>query len=50
MNEPDDSLFRLDEQQRAAQRDFEEFKSKQNEASKKISTLKDPAEKQAAIG
>jgi seryl-tRNA synthetase len=44
-----DELLRLDEQQRAAQRQYEQFKSEQNEASKKIATLKDPAEKKAAI-
>lgn len=44
-----DDLLRLDELQRKAQRDYETFKSEQNEASKKIGSLKDPAEKKAAI-
>ncbi len=44
-----DQLLRLDEQHRSAQREYEQYKSEQNEASKVISTLKDPAEKKAAI-
>jgi len=44
-----DRLFQLDEQQRTAQREYEQFKSEQNEASSKIAVLKDPAEKKAAI-
>ena len=44
-----DQILRLDEQQRAAQREFEVFRAEQNEASKKIGALKDPAEKKNAI-
>lgn len=44
-----DALLQLDEKQRAAQREFEQFRSEQNDASKKISLTKDPAEKTAAI-
>src|SRR5579862_2322202 len=42
-------ILQLDEQQRAAQREYEQGKAEQNEASKKIAATKDPAEKQAAI-
>ena len=44
-----DQILRLDEAHRAAQREFETLKSEQNEASKNIGALKDPAAKQAAI-
>ena len=44
-----DSILRADEQHRAAQREYEVLKASQNESSQKISTLKDPAEKKAAI-
>ena len=44
-----DAVLALDEKQRAAQREFEQFRSEQNEASKEIGKLKDPAAKQAAI-
>lgn len=45
-----DALLRADEQKLAAQREFEKFRSEQNEASKQIGKLKDASEKQAAIG
>src|SRR5438105_2021372 len=44
-----DAILALDEKHRAAQREFEQFRSEQNEASKEIGKLKDPAAKQAAI-
>jgi seryl-tRNA synthetase len=44
-----EQILRFDEQQRAAQREFERFRSEQNEASKQIGKLKDASEKQAAI-
>jgi seryl-tRNA synthetase len=44
-----DEILRIDERHRAAQREFELFRSEQNEASKKIGQIKDAAEKQAAI-
>src|SRR3954464_6149723 len=44
-----DAVLALDEKHRASQREFEQFRSEQNEASKSIGRLKDPAEKQAAI-
>ena len=39
----------LDQQRLAAQQEFEKLRAEQNEASKSIGKLKDPAEKQAAI-
>ena len=45
-----DEILRQDEAQRTIQREFEHLRSEQNEASTKIGKLKDPAEKQAAIG
>ena len=44
-----EGILRLDEQHRAAQREFEAARAEQNEASKKIGALRDPAEKQSAI-
>src|SRR4051812_10506195 len=44
-----DRALQLDQQRLAAQQEFERFRAKQNEASKQIGRLKDPAEKQAAI-
>ena len=44
-----DAVLRLDEQRVAAQQEFEKYRSEQNEASKSIGQLKDPAEKKAAI-
>jgi seryl-tRNA synthetase len=44
-----DAVLALDEKHRAAQREFEQLRSEQNEASKEIGKLKDPAAKQAAI-
>ena len=44
-----DAIVRTDEQRVAAQREFERLRTEQNEASKQISKLKDPSEKQAAI-
>ena len=44
-----DAILRQDEQRIGAQQQFEKFRSEQNEASKQIGKLKDPAEKQAAI-
>jgi seryl-tRNA synthetase len=44
-----DAVLRLDAQRLAHQKDFERFRAEQNEASKQIGKLKDPAEKQAAI-
>ncbi len=44
-----DQILRVDEQQRHAQKEFEKYRSEQNEASKQIGKLKDATEKQAAI-
>lgn len=44
-----DAILRAYETKLTAQREFEQLRSEQNEASKSISRLKDPAEKQAAI-
>ncbi len=44
-----DALLELDERRGKAQREFERLRAEQNEASKSIGRLKDPAEKQAAI-
>ena len=44
-----DAVLRLDAQRLAHQQAFERFRAEQNEASKQIGKLKDPAEKQAAI-
>ena len=44
-----DTLLGLDAQRLAAQQEFERARAEQNEASKNIGKLKDPAEKQAAI-
>jgi seryl-tRNA synthetase len=44
-----DALLALDEQRLAAQREFELARAQQNEASKQIGKLNDPAEKRAAI-
>ena len=44
-----DAVLRLDAQRLAHQQEFERFRAEQNEASKQIGKLKDPAEKQAAI-
>jgi len=44
-----EQILRLDEQHRAAQRQYETSKAEQNEASTSIGKLKDPSEKQAAI-
>ncbi len=44
-----DAVMKLDEQRSTAQREFEQLRAEQNEASKSIGRLKDPAEKQAAV-
>src|SRR5271155_2750182 len=44
-----EKALRADEQRVAAQQEFEKYRSEQNEASKSIGQLKDPAEKKAAI-
>ena len=44
-----DGLLRADEQRLSAQKEFEKFRSEQNDASKQISKIKEPSEKQAAI-
>jgi seryl-tRNA synthetase len=44
-----EGILRLDEVRLSAQREFEQFRAEQNEASKSIGKLKDPAEKQKAI-
>src|SRR2546421_13018158 len=44
-----DAVLSLDEQRLRAQQEFERARSEQNEASKTIGKLKDPAEKKAAI-
>ncbi len=43
------ALLDLDEQRVRAQQEFERLRAEQNDASKQIGKLKDPAEKQAAI-
>src|SRR6185295_8553548 len=44
-----DDVIKLDEKRVRAQREFEQFRTEQNAASKEISKLKDPNEKKAAI-
>ena len=44
-----DQILKVDTRQREAQREFEKFRSEQNDASKQIGKLKDASEKQAAI-
>jgi len=44
-----DQILKVDMRQREAQREFEKFRSEQNDASKQIGKLKDASEKQAAI-
>src|SRR6185312_6682219 len=44
-----DALLEADEQRLSAQKEFEKYRSEQNEASKQISRIKDASEKQAAI-
>ena len=44
-----DALLRADEQRLTAQKEFEKYRSEQNDASKQISKIKDSSEKQAAI-
>jgi seryl-tRNA synthetase len=44
-----DAIVAADETRVAAQKEFERLRTEQNEASKQIGKLKDPAEKQAAI-
>ena len=44
-----DALLRADEQRLSAQKEFEKYRTEQNEASKQISRMKDASEKQAAI-
>jgi seryl-tRNA synthetase len=44
-----DAILRADEQARSAQRQFEQFRAEQNEASKLIGQTKEPAEKQSRI-
>src|SRR5206468_3249618 len=44
-----DAILSLDEQRLRAQQEFERARSEQNEASKTIGKLKDPAEKKSAI-
>jgi seryl-tRNA synthetase len=44
-----DEILRQDDLQRAAQREFEQLRAEQNEASKAIGRIKDPEEKKAAI-
>src|SRR5688500_10393507 len=44
-----DAVLRLDEQRLRQQQEFERLRAEQNEASKQIGKLKDPAEKQQAI-
>jgi seryl-tRNA synthetase len=43
------SILRADEQSRSAQRQFEQFRAEQNEASKLIAQTREPSEKQARI-
>ena len=45
-----DALLAADERRLSAQREFERFRSEQNDASKQISRIKDSSEKQGAIG
>jgi seryl-tRNA synthetase len=45
-----DALLRADEQRLSAQKEFEKYRTEQNESSKQISRIKDASEKQAAIG
>src|SRR5437763_15117834 len=44
-----DAILRLEGERVAAQREFEQFRSQQNEASKEIGKLKDPQAKMDAI-
>jgi seryl-tRNA synthetase len=44
-----DAILRADEQRSVAQKEFERLRAEQNDASKQIGRLKDPAEKKAAI-
>jgi seryl-tRNA synthetase len=44
-----DAVLRADEQRIAAQQEFERYRTEQNEASKAIGSLKDPAQKKSAI-
>lgn len=44
-----DAIVKLDQKRLAAQQEFERLRAEQNDASKTIAKLKDPAEKQAAI-
>ena len=44
-----DAIVAADEQRVAAQKEFERLRTEQNEASKQIGKLRDPAEKQSAI-
>lgn len=44
-----DQILKVDTRQREAQREFEKFRSEQNDASKLIGKLKDASEKQSAI-
>jgi seryl-tRNA synthetase len=44
-----DAILALDEKRVAAQREFEQYRTQQNEASRSIGRLKDPAEKKEAI-
>ena len=44
-----DQILKVDTRQREAQREFEKFRSEQNDASKQIGKLKDAFERQAAI-
>lgn len=45
-----DAILALDEQYRAAQREFENLRAEQNKASEEIGKLKDPVQKKEAIG
>jgi seryl-tRNA synthetase len=44
-----DGILKLDQRRLAAQQEFEKFRAEQNESSKQIAKLKEPADKQAAI-
>src|SRR6185436_6264618 len=44
-----DAVLQLDSKALAAQQEFERLRAEQNEASKQIGRLKDPAQKQEAI-
>src|SRR5438034_10679749 len=44
-----DAILRLESERVSAQREFEQFRSQQNEASKEIGKLKDPEGKKDAI-